>query len=398
MLSALLFLCVSAHAQVAVSTTPALRLLTEKELPDFVETFPSRGGLIKAAKKTLEYFKTTQSLPKTFRLADREYAPGMLAASLDELIKISSRAKTAEEFAEQIKANFDVFQSVGLDGQGKVVFSSYYQPMLPASHKKTPVYHVPLYKRPEDMVFVDAESFGRKEDVLVGRVDKNKRVVPYFTRSDIDIKKRLAGRGLEIAWLKDKFDVLDLHIQGSGILRFPDGKELLAKYAATNGRTYNSVGLTLVKANIIPKEEITRDKLRDYLHEHPEAEDWLLAQNPRYTFFELAPLPADGEPFGSVQQSLTPSRSIAIDPSVAPLGTIAFFTTPAPQADKEGRLLGIFPSSRFAVAMDTGGAIKGPGRVDIYVGHGKQAETTARNQWHEGKLYFLVKKVPPRER
>ena len=97
-------------------------------------------------------------------------------------------------------------------------------------------------------------------------------------------------------------------------------------------------------------------------------------------------------------ESLVPARSIAIDPAVIPLGALAWFSTVSPQADKDGRLLGQFANSRFALGMDTGGAIKGPGRVDIYAGHGKQATTTARNQWNEGKLYIMVKKVPQRER
>ena len=173
---------------------------------------------------------------------------------------------------------------------------------------------------------------------------------------------------------------------------------MLAKYAGTNAHAYNSVGLLLVRAGLFTKDEINRDKLRDYLHAHPEAEDWILASNPRYTFFELAPLPADGEPFGTVNQSLVPARSIAIDPAVIPLGALAYFTTTSPQADKQGKLLGQFPNARFALCLDTGGAIKGPGRVDIYAGHGPQAATTARNQWNDGKLYILLKKIPPRDR
>jgi membrane-bound lytic murein transglycosylase A len=251
------------------------------------------------------------------------------------------------------------------------------------------------------MVEVDLAAFDKKyaaADPLIGRVGKDKRVEPYFTRGDIDIRKSLAGKKLEIAWLKDKFEALDLHVQGSGILKFPDGKEVLAKYAGTNAHPYNSVGLLLVRANIFAQGDLTREKLRDYLHAHPEAEDWILASNPRYTFFDLAPLPADGEPFGTIQQSLVGARSIAIDPAVIPLGALAYFTTTSPQADKDGRLLGNFPNSRFALCMDTGGAIKGPGRVDIYAGHGKQADATAKSQWADGKLYILLKKLPPRER
>jgi membrane-bound lytic murein transglycosylase A len=191
---------------------------------------------------------------------------------------------------------------------------------------------------------------------------------------------------------------MDLHIQGSGILKLPNGKEILAKYAATNGRAYNSVGLTLVKAGIFSRDEISFPKMRDYLHANPDAESWILSQNPRFVFFELAPLPADGEPFGATEQSLVPARSIAIDPAYIPLGVLTYFTTVSPQADKKGRVLGMFPTSRLAFALDTGGAIKSPGRVDIYAGHGAQAQATARGQWADGKLFILIKKLPPRER
>ncbi|MBI5630892.1 MAG: MltA domain-containing protein [Elusimicrobia bacterium] len=381
---------------------PSLRLLEPEQYPDFADSFSSKNGLIKAARKTMAYLQT-YSGPKYIRIGDRDYGAAILADSIQALLDILNTAVSSGEINAQIRQTFDVYQSEGSDGAGKVVFSSYYQPVLAASLKKTGKYSYPLYRRPSDMVEVELGLFDKKYggDALIGRIEgsgKNKRVLPYFSRGEIDIRKRLAGRGLEIAWLKNKFDGLDLHIQGSGILQFPNGKEMLVKYAATNALPYNSVGLFLVKANVFGREEISHDKLRKYLREHPEVEDWLLAQNPRYTFFELAPLPPDGEPFGTIEQTLVPARSIAVDPAVIPLGALAFFATVSPQADKKGALLGQFANSRFALCMDTGGAIKGPGRVDIYAGHGPQASTTARYQWNEGKLYILVKKVPPRER
>ena len=384
----------------SVSPPPALRLLSPQDLPDFSETFKSKKDLAKAAAKTLDYFEK-YSGPKYVKIADRDYGPGQLADTLKELVKIAKSSTTPEQFNERIRETFDVFQSVGLDGAGRVVFSSYYQPLLQASRVKTPKFPFPLYKRPTDMVEVDLAAFGHKSsgvDVLIGRVGKDKRVVPYFTRGEIDVRKALANKKLEVAWLKDKFEALDIHIQGSGILKFPDGKEMLAKFAATNAHGYSSVGMALVKAGIMTKEEINRDKLKQYLRDHPEGADWILSSNPRYTFFDVVPLPADGEPFGTTQQSLVPSRSVACDPAVIPLGALMFFTTTSPQADKDGKLLGQFPNSRFAVCMDTGGAIKGPGRIDIYVGHGKQAAAMAPLQWNDGKLYVLVKKIPPRDR
>ncbi|MCM2303526.1 MAG: MltA domain-containing protein [Elusimicrobia bacterium] len=407
MISAILLLLLSpAAAQtpaVAVSSPafagPALRLAAEESYPRFEESFKSKAGLIKAARRAIKYLETLPA-SKTIRVADRDYGPAQLIDSARAVVELAQKAKTADEFDAGIRESFDVFQSAGLDGTGRVVFSSYYQPLLRASLKKTPAYPYPLYRRPKDMVEVDLAAFGKSngESSWLGRLTKDGAVVPYYTRGDIDRRKALAGKGLEIAWLKDRFDALDLHIQGSAILKFPDGKERLLKYAATNGKTYNSVGLTLVKAGVFARDEITHDKLREYLRANPDAESWILASNPRYVFFELAPLPEDGEPFGATEQSLVPARSIAVDPAFMPLGGLYFFTTTSPQTDKDGRLLAMAANSRFAFGLDTGGAIKSPGRVDIYAGHGPQAAATARGQWADGKLYLLVKKLPPRER
>lgn len=379
---------------------PALRVLGDADLPRFEESFKGKGGLIKAARKAIKYL---EQLPPNKRLmiAGREYYPAALADSAKAIVEIAQTSKTPDELDARVRAAFDVFQSNGLDGQGRVVFSSYYQPVLKASLKKAAGYPYPLYRRPPDMVEVDLAAFGRAgggDSPVLGRVGKDHRVTPYPARDEIDRRKALAGKGLEVAWLKDSLDVMDLHVQGSGILKLAGGKELLVKYAGTNGRAYNSPGLTLVRTGVFSRDEITHAKMRDYLRQNPDASAWILAQNPRYTFFDVAPLPEDGEPFGATEQSLVPARSIAIDPAVFPLGALTFFTTTSPQADKTGRLLGQFPTARFAFALDTGGAIKSPGRVDIYAGHGAQAEATARGQWADGKLYILVKKLPPRER
>ena len=406
MLSALLLsLACAAAAQppaVAISTpsyVPSVRLLSEDELPRFEESFKSKAGLVKAARKAIKYL---ESLPpsRTIRVADRDYGPAQFIDGAKTIVELAQKSKAADEFDAKVRENFDVFQSSGLDGKGRVVFSSYYQPMLKASLKKAAGYPYPLYRRPKDMVEVDLAAFGKAngETSWLGRLDKNGKVVPYYTREDIDRRAALAGKGLEIAWLKDRFDALDLHIQGSAILKLTSGKEVLAKYAGNNSRAYNSVGLTLVKAGVFARDEITHDKLRDYLHKNPDAESWILSSNPRYVFFELAALPEDGEPFGATEQSLVPARAIAIDPAFLPLGGLYFFSTTSPQTDKDGRLLGMSENTRFAFGLDTGGAIKSPGRVDIYAGHGAQAAATARGQWADGKLYLLVKKLPPRER
>jgi membrane-bound lytic murein transglycosylase A len=385
----------------SISTAPAVpafRPVAEAEWPEMVDTFKSRDGLVKAAKRTLAYLEKAPAF--RFKLADREYGSAVLADSAREIIRLNELSRSATDFALAVRENFEAFQSNGLDGGGRVVFSSYYQPVLQASLKKAPGYSYPLYRKPPDMIEADLGAFDKKYEgqSLIGRVSKEKKFVPYFSRDQINSHGAFAGKGYEVAWLKDKFEVLDIHIQGSGILRLPTGKEVMARFAGTNALPYNSAAMLLIKMGAFSKEEISHDKVRAYFKAHPESVDTVLSSNPRFTFFEIVPLPKDGEPFGTANQSLVPARSIAFDMSVLPLGALVFFETSTPQADKDGRLLAIAPNSRFAFVLDTGGAIKGPGRVDIYAGHGEMATTTARNTWNDGKLWVLIKKLPPRER
>lgn len=390
----------STAAAVAVSTAgPALRLVPPGEWPSFKDEL-NKKSLLKAAARSLAYLDGALPDRKFVKIGDKEVALGELKATVEGLAQVVSESKTPEELEARVREGFDLYQSVGSDGNGRVVFSSYYQPVLSASLARSGKYRYPLYKKPPDMVDVDLGLFNPKYkgESILGRVAKDKKVVPYFDRYDIDVRRVLAGKGLELAWLSNQFDRLDLHIQGSGILQFPSGRKALAKFAATNALPYKSVGLAVVGSGAMSKSDITYDRLRRYLTAHPEGEAWLLSQNPRYTFFDLKPLPPDGEPFGTIQEPLTPGRSIAIDPKVIPLGAVAYFAAPMPQADKKGNLLGVFPTSRLAFCQDTGGAILGPGRVDIYIGSGPQAKTSAVNQWSEGRLYVLLKKIPERDR
>lgn len=383
---------------VAVSTAIGLRLVPPEQWPEIKDQLDAKS-LVKAASNTLTYLDGLKGRKEFYRIGDREIAVGALIATVEGLVDVVKTSTSPEEMNRRLKEEFDLYQSVGSDGKGRVVFSSYYQPVLPASLKKTDKYKYPLYRKPEDMLEADLGAFNPKfkGETVLGRV-KGKEFVPYFNRRDIDIRNVLAGRGYEVAWLANQFDRLDLHIQGSGILELTDGRTMLAKFAATNGLPYKSVGAAVLATGAMTKAEMSHERLRQYLTSHPEGEAWLIATNPRYTFFDVVDLPPDGEPFGTIQQPLTAGRSIAIDQKVIPLGAVAYYETNMPQADRKGKLLGIFPSSRLAMCQDTGGAILGPGRVDIYVGHGAQAKTTAVNQWSEGRLYVLLKKVPARDR
>ena len=178
----------------AVPSAPALRLLAPEELPVFSDSFPAREPLVKAAKKSLAYL-ARQEGARYVRIGGRDYGAAILADSIRELLDILALAKSPEQLNALVRDRFDVFQSAGSDGQGKVVFSSYYQPILPASVQRSARYPVPIYRRPPDLVEADLSVFDKKygSDVLIGRVTKGKRFVPYFSREDIDVRKTLRG-------------------------------------------------------------------------------------------------------------------------------------------------------------------------------------------------------------
>jgi membrane-bound lytic murein transglycosylase A len=304
------------------------------------------------------------------------------------------------EFTERLKKDFDLFRIQGGSQPPGAFFSSYYLPVLEASTACQGAFAFPIYRKPPDLVEADLGAFNPKwkGETLVGRMTPEGRFVPYFDRGAVDVRGALAGKGLEIACLKGAFERLDLHIQGSGLLELPDKTLKLARFSATNALPYRSVGLALAGSGAVRREELDRARLRQYLAEHPEGEAWLLSQNPRYTFFELVDVPPDGEPFGRADQPLTAGRSIAVDPKFAPLGSLAFLRLETVQTDASGAFLGRSAMSRLAFCQDIGGAIQGPGRVDIYSGHGAQAFSQASKIWDPGELYLLLKRLPARQR
>jgi membrane-bound lytic murein transglycosylase A len=361
----LIFLmCFSVRAQ---GGPAALKPLTSEETPSFKKAQWNKKALDLAAKRVLDY---AAQLPpgSAIDAGGHSWKPKILADSAQELLKINHESRTRAEFFKALKNNFELFQSLGIDGKGRVIFSDYYEPVLSARFHKDSVYRYPIYRLPAD------------------------KALSSLSRKAIDLDHALAGRGLALAWLKSPFDVFDLQVQGSGILEFPDGSEILAQYAATNGLPYRPIGSLLIRQGIFKKGKISKDALRAYLEDHPKKEGEILAQDPRYVFFKLDPFEPGEEPQGTAHEPLVPGASIAIDPAYIPLGALAYIETTSPRADRKGRFLGRFKRRSFAFCLDTGGAIKGPGRVDMYVGHGAQARTESSNQWNPGKLFILIKK------
>jgi len=239
------------------------------------------------------------------------------------------------------------------------LFTSYYETELDGARKPGGAYTVPLYKAPNPPV--------------------------TYTRAEID-NGALAGKGLELMWLKDPVDAWMLHIQGSSVVKLPDGKLTRIGYAGNNGQTFVPVARLMIQEGLIQKGQASMQSVRAWLQAHPaEARTWM-QKNPRYIFFrELdtsAGMPTG--PSGALGVTLTPTRSMAVDPAYMPLGVPVWLDTHAPDGA---------PLQRLMVAQDVGSAIKGPIRGDLFWGTGETALEFAGRMKNSGRYYVLLPKT-----
>ncbi|MDH3637903.1 MAG: MltA domain-containing protein, partial [Gammaproteobacteria bacterium] len=244
----------------------------------------------------------------------------------------------------------------------------------------------PIYRKPPDLLDIRLDSVypELKDKRLRGRLIDD-TVVPYFSRAELDAgQSPLAGN--EILWVDDPIALFFLHIQGSGRVQLTDGSIVAVGYADQNGHPYRSIGRRLIEMGALERDEVTMFSIRDWLRENPARATELLNSNPSYVFFTLRDNPDQG-PIGSMNVPLTAERSVAIDPRVIPLGTPLWLDTTVPGKDE-------VPYRRLVVAQDTGGAIKGTLRADLFWGRGRQAETMAGRMKQQGRIYILTPKPP----
>ena len=345
-------------------------------------------GLADAVRQSLEYYKKLP--PETqFSLGpDRVTALDMVVTLQNFLLIIENDSLSFDQKVEQIKKDFVLYRSVGSNGGGRVLFTGYYEPVLACRLNKDDVYKYPLYKRPDDIVEIDLSLFGNgfPKNKIFGRLE-GRKVVPYYSREEIDQKNAFAGRDLEILWCADILDIYTLQVQGSGKVDLGDGNVISVLYDGQNGRPYRSLGKYLIDAGAIPRDKMSLQAIREYLRAHPEEIFKILNQNPSYVFFRIDMGPS----VGNIGVPLTPGRSIATDSKLFPKGAIGIIHTEKPVIENNA-IKEWAPFTRFVLNQDTGGAIRGPGRVDLFWGQGPEAEISAGYMQQEGELYFLVRK------
>lgn len=336
-------------------------LLTKEILSDAITQ--NISGL-KKIKADLQYGSTKVS---------REAA----ISSLSQFAEFLAKKVSSDEIRQFMQDEFDCFSSAA----ESVLFTGYYIPQLQGSFVKSDRYRFPLYKKPPDLIPIEFDNelekrFPKELPIMNrGRMDNGTVHIPYFSRRQIDYENKLSGKNLELMWVDDDVDLFFMQIQGSGSIQLPDGKSTYAGYADKNGNPYRAIGKVMIDRGLVSKENVSMFALKQKLREREDLKAEILASNPSYVFFRIL----DTKPVGSFGVPLTGKYSIATDTKLFPQGSLALIT------------IGSIPS-QLVLNQDTGGAIRGPGRVDYFCGEGKEAEQEASGLKRLGSLVFLAPK------
>jgi membrane-bound lytic murein transglycosylase A len=329
-----------------------------------------RKALLRAIDYSLNYLNTTKAAQAYQNYPISGITRDRVKRSLVRFRQLVVSSRTPEQLQTAVQKEFIWYQSSGNDNLGTVDFTGYFEPIYSASRKPTAEYRYPLYRKPA--------SFGRWKK-------------PHPTRKELEgndglqsAKSPLAGS--ELVWLKDRLEAYLVQVQGSAKLRFSDGKMMGVGFDGSTDYPYTSIGKELIKDGIFSPDGLTLPMVVNYLRTHPEKLQTYLPRNNRFIFFkETFGAPATG----SIGVPVTAERSIATDKSILPPGALAVIQTSIPVMTQKGELE-TREVSRFVLDQDTGSAIKGAGRVDIFMGTGKIAGDRAGLINNTGKLYYLL--------
>ncbi|HAJ63422.1 MAG TPA: murein transglycosylase [Cyanobacteria bacterium UBA8543] len=330
-----------------------------------------RQALLKSIDYSLRYLASSGAA----QAYQRYQVPGItrdrVRRSLARFRQLVVASRSPAELQAAVKREFAFYKSVGKDNQGTVLFTGYFEPIYAASRKRTAEYRYPLYRLPKDF---------------------DRWPTPHPTRTQLEgedgLGKNSPLRGQELVWLRDRFEAFLVQVQGSAKLQMPDGKVMTVGYAAKTNYPYVSMGRELVKDGKLPQEGLTLEVLINYFHSSPAELNQYLPRNQNFVFFrETYGQPATG----SIGVPVTPERSIATDKSLMPPGALALIHAPIPFPNASGQLESRMVN-RYVLDQDTGSAIKGAGRVDIFMGTGPRAGDRAGNINGTGELYYLLLK------
>lgn len=372
-----------------ITQLSALKKIPPVKYPLFVDhsTFQ---GLTASINQSLEYFRKVP-LKRKYYYGKEIYTAAHMIQSLETFKAFLKKEPSAKTLNEFIRSDCIVYEAAG-NKDGKVLFTGYFEPTYEGSRTKSELYSYPVYARPDDLLEIDLSAFSdqfKGHNRLKARVDHlTKRVVPYYSREQINAAQAFHEKSVLIVWLKSRVDRFFLEIQGSGRILLDQGDMMRVHYAASNGNAYRSIGRYLINKNEILKENMSMQAIRTWLELHPQRLDEVLHQNESFVFFQEE----NGGPYGSLGVEVTALRSIATDARLFPKGALCFMQTQLPDAVNINPLKEWENASFFVLNQDTGGAINGSARADLFCGNGHYAKFTAGHMNQYGKLFFLVLK------
>ncbi|MDJ0571173.1 MAG: MltA domain-containing protein [Pleurocapsa sp. MO_192.B19] len=331
-----------------------------------------RQALQQAIDHSLYYLSTPKAVESYRKYASPEFNLERTKRSLVRFKELLLTTDSPVALEEAVKEEFVFYQSEGKDKRGRVEFTGYFEPTYTASRVRTAEYRYPLYRKPANF---------------------NRWSSPHPTRAQLEGKDGLAAhksilRGQELVWLSDRLEAFLVQVQGSARLKMTDGTTMSVGYGGTTNYPYVSIGGELVKDGVFDKDELSLPKLLDYFAANPKHLDKYIPRNNRFVFFRET----DGKPpTGNLGVPVTGDRSIATDKSLMPPGALALIVAPIPDVEPTGEVK-TRVVSRYVLDQDTGSAIKGAGRVDIFLGSGEVAGERAGKLNGNGNLFYLLLK------
>jgi membrane-bound lytic murein transglycosylase A len=331
-----------------------------------------RDALLASIDNSLQYLATDRAIAKYQNYPVREITLDRVRRSLLRFRELVLDSTSPAQLEAAVRNEFVFYKSVGNDGRGTVKFTAYYDPVYTASRVRTPEYKYPIYRMPPNFA---------------------QWAKPHPTRTDLEGKDGLLGdrsrlHGLEMFWFRDRLEPYLVQIQGSAQLNLTDGTTTAIGFAGGTDYPWTSIGRELAKDGKLPLKALTLPSVVHYLEQHPKEMNNYLPRWKRFIFFRET---KSGSAIGSIRVPVTPERSIATDKSLMPPGALALVNTSLPYPTDSGKML-YRTVNRFVLDQDTGSAIKGPGRVDYYMGSGELAGERAGISGGDGELYYLLLK------
>ncbi|MBF2079392.1 MAG: MltA domain-containing protein [Synechococcales cyanobacterium T60_A2020_003] len=335
-------------------------------------TASDRQALLTAINYSLNYLTTDKASEAYANYPVQGITRDRVRRSLERFRDLVQTSASAADLQAAILREFELYESVGNDGLGTVHFTGYFEPIYAASRVPTADYRYPLYRRPPTL---------------------EQWTDPHPTRIQLEGTDGLQGsqgplRGLELVWLRDRLEAFLVQVQGSARLQLTDGTMMSVSYHGRTNYDYTSLGRELVNAGIYTLDELTLPLVIQYFKDHPEALSTYIPRNNRFVFFRETD---GGAPNGTLEFPVTAERTVATDKAIMPMGALAIIHLDLPIVAADASLE-TRPVSRFVLNQDTGGAIQGPGRVDLFMGTGSIAGDRAGLMNSDGQLYFLLLK------